>query len=179
MRNQLILPAAAMLSLAGAALGVHLGNASIAEINPVHYASHETSARFHADLTPQGYRGDWAAIQASEYRAAQAGADLGAGCVGCRTYPEEVIPVYEASLGKPQTGWFEVAQEVAPPHPPAQPAVVRVEQVEPTEQVERDPALEQVERYAGFPVNEEQRQEKVQQLAEAAPYAELGWSAFD
>ncbi len=167
MPNQFILPTTAMLSLAGAALGVHLGNASIGEINPVHYASNEPAARFHTDLTPQGYR-DWATVQAAEFRIAQSGTDLGAGCVGCRTYPEEVVPVYEASLGKPHTGWAEVSQVVAPPEP--QPAV---------QEVEPDPALEQVERYAAFPVTAEEELEQAQELAEAAPYAELGWSAFD
>jgi hypothetical protein len=167
MRNQLILPSAAALSLVGAALGVALGNASIAEINPVHYASHEPASRFHADLTPQGYR-DWAMVQASEYRAVQAGADLGAGCVGCRTYPEEVVPVHEASLGKPQTGWVEVIETSA-----ARPAVEVVEVAEP------DPAVAQVERYASFPVTAAEQEEQAQAVAEAVPYAELGWSAFD
>jgi hypothetical protein len=167
MRNQLILPTAAVLSLAGAAFGVYLGNTSIAEINPVHFASYERSTRFHADLTPQGYR-DWASVQAAEFRLAQSGADLGAGCIGCRTYPEEVIPVHEASLGKPQTGWVEVSEVIAPPEP--QPAV---------QAVEPDPAVEQVQRYASFPVTAEEEREQAQELAEAAPYAELGWSAFD
>lgn len=164
MRNQLILPTAAMLSLVGAALGVQLGNASIAEINPAHYASDEPATRFHADLTPQGYR-DWATVQASEYHAVQGGADLGAGCIGCRTYPEEVALVHEASLGKPETGWVEVIEPPAP-----QPAV---------EVVESDPAVEQVERYASFPVTAEEQEEQARELAEATPYAELGWSAFD
>ena len=165
MRNQLILPTAAVLSLLGAALGVHLGNASIAEINPAHYASDETAARFHADLSPQGYR-DWATVQASEYRAVEQGADLGAGCVGCRTYPEEVALVHQASLGKPETAWVEVIEPAA-----AQPVVAAV--------AEPDRALEQVERYAHFPVTAEEQEEQGRELAAAEPYAELGWSAFD
>jgi hypothetical protein len=164
MRNQFILPTAAMLSLVGAALGVQLGNASIAEINPAHYASDEPAARFHADLTPQGYR-DWATVQVSEYRAVQDGVDLGAGCIGCRTYPEEVALVHQASLGKPETGWVEVIEP-----PAAQPAV---------EVVESDPAVQEVERYASFPVTAEEQEEQARELAQAAPYAELGWSAFD
>lgn len=170
MRNQFILPTAAVLSLAGAAFGVYLGNASIAEINPVHFAANEPATRFHADLTPQGYR-DWASVQAAEFRLAQSGMDLGPGCIGCRTYPEEVVPVHEASLGKPQTGWVEVSEVIAPPEP--RPAVLEIQAVEP------DPAVEQVERYASFPVTAKEEREQTQELAAAAPYAELGWSAFD
>jgi hypothetical protein len=57
---------------------------------------------------------------------------------------------------------------VAPPEP--QP---------PVQEVEPDPALEQVERYASFPVTAEEELEQAPELAQAAPYAELGWSAFD
>jgi hypothetical protein len=155
MANPLMLPTAAMLALVGAALGVVLGNGAINEINPVHFQTEEPRSRFYADLTPQGYR-DWQSVQAAEFRAAESGIDLGSGCVGCRTYPEEYVPVHEASLGKPSTGWAEVTEEMVEA-PAVQPAV---------EVQEDEPDLEQVERYAHFPVTAEE-----QQLALAEPPA--------
>ncbi len=147
MANPLMLPTAAMLSLVGAALGVFLGNGAINEINPVHYQTEEPRSRFHADLTPQGYR-DWASVQVAEFRAAESGTDLGSGCVGCRTYPEEYVPVHEASLGKAHTAWAEVTEE-AVSEPLVQPAV----------EVRDDEAdLEQVEAYAHFPVTADEQQ---------------------
>lgn len=151
MGSPLILPTAAGLCLVGAALGVYLGNASINEINPAYFEAHEPRSRFYADLTPQGYRDrDWASVQEAELRAAQLGTDLGTGCVGCRTYPEEgFYRVYRASLGKSETGWAEVEE------PAIEPA---------TEAAEPDPQTEQIERYASFPVTAE---EERQQLAMA------------
>jgi hypothetical protein len=155
MANPLMLPTAAMLALVGAALGVVLGNGAINEINPVHFQTEESRSRFYSDLTPQGYR-DWQSVQAAEFRAAESGIDLGSGCVGCRTYPEEYVPVHEASLGKANTAWAEVTEEVVEA-PAVRPAV---------ELQEHGPDLEQVERYAHFPVTAEE-----QQLALAEPPA--------
>jgi hypothetical protein len=139
--HQLILPTAALLSLIGAGVGVHLGNAAISEINPAYLSAEEPRSRFYADLTANRPR-DWAAVQVSELQAAESGRSLGTGCVGCRTYPEEYYPVHEASLGKPHTGWAEVSQEAAPAETPqaAEPAV----------------ELASVERYAHFPVSAEE-----------------------
>ncbi len=148
MANPLMLPTAAMLSLVGAALGVFLGNGAINEINPVHYQTEEPRSRFYADLTPQGYR-DWASVQAAEFKAAESGVDLGSGCVGCRTYPEEYVPVHEASLGKFNTAWAEVSEQVAV-EPAVEPAVEAGE--------DRADHLEQVEVYAHFPVTAEEQQ---------------------
>lgn len=146
MANPLMLPTAALLSLVGAALGVHLGNSAIDEIKPAYFETEEPRSRFYADLTPQGYQ-DWATVQKAEYRSVERGTDLGSGCVGCRTYPEEgFYRVHRATLGKGETEWAEVSEE-----PAVQPTVATP--------AEPDPEMEQVERYASFPVTAEEERE--------------------
>lgn len=161
MASPMFLPTAAGLCLVGAAFGVYLGNASIDEINPAYLESEERSSRFYADLTPQGYR-DWASVHKAEYKAVERGTDLGAGCVGCRTYPEEgFYLVHRASLGKSEMEWAEVADE-----PAVQPLA---------ETREPDPAIEQIERYASFPVTaDEERELAMAEPAEATVIEEPG-----
>jgi hypothetical protein len=142
--HHLMLPAAA-LSLLGAGLGVYLGNGAIGEINPAYFQSDERPSRFYADMTPSPPR-NWAAVQASELRAAEQGLPLHPACIGCRTYPVDYFPVHEASLGKPRIGW--AAAEAPTPTLEAEPAMM-----------EAAPELASTERYAHFPVEAEEEPE--------------------
>jgi len=131
------LPTMAALSIAGAALGVHLGHSAIAQINPAYFA--EPEPRFHADLAPNRSP-DWAQVQVAEYQDAGLIEGLGTGCVGCRAYPEEYRPVADPAIDGREDGWAASAQYVAaaPVESPAEPAP--------------DPEREAVMRYASYPV---------------------------
>ena len=146
MANPLILPAAAMLALIGAGVGVHLGNAAIAEINPAYYDVEQPRARFYADMTPNLGGRNWEEVHRAELRATRAGLPTQSTCVGCRTYPEEYYPVHEASLGKPQTGWAEIDET---------PAVEMEAEVE-ASAADPDPQVILVHRYTHFPVTSEE-----------------------
>lgn len=139
MAHATTLPVMAGLSLVGAALGVHLGQSTVAEINPAHFGDPETY--FHTDLVPHRSGGEWAQVQAAEYQQAQSGEGLGTGCVRCRDYPEEYYPRHEPVVETYSTGWVTV---------PAEPVELVV--VEPAP----DPAWERVERYASYPVSAEE-----------------------
>ena len=145
MAHPMTLPTIAVLSLLGAGLGIHLGNASIAEISPQYFDGAKAGSKFYSDMAPNAPR-NWASVQATEYKAAQTGETFH-GCVGCRTYPEEYFPVHEASLGKSRTAVAEVVEE---PSFVAEPAVMTSE---------RPPQFAQVERYTRYPMTAEEEQE--------------------
>ena len=145
MAHPLTLPTIAVLSLVGAGIGIHLGNASVAEINPLYFSKPDRGSKFYADLTPNAPR-NWSAVQAAELSAAQAGETLH-GCVGCRTYPEEYFPVHEASLGKSRTAYAPAVEEAS--YEP-EPAVMT-----PPE----PPQFAQVARYTSYPMTAEEAQE--------------------
>ena len=152
MSHSITLPVTAMLALAGAGIGIHLGKSAIAEINPAYFVDPERGTRFHADLV--AYRtASSPAVQASAIRDA-GGAPLYHGCIGCRTYPEEYYPIHEASLGKPREGWAEMSEEVI--EPPADDVMAS----------EADDEMADIERYARYPVTTEEAQ---RQLAMAEP----------
>lgn len=141
MAHSMTLPTIGAFAIGGVALGMHLGNISIAEINPIYFQ--ESPTRFHADLasyqspTSTGYN----------LRPAAAPADLS--CVGCRTYPEEYFPRRDAMID-------EILEER-----PAQRAPVMLasaEAAEPAAPIERDPALDRVQRYSQFAVVAEEPQ---------------------
>ena len=136
------LPMSAMLSLAGAALGIYLGNSAIAEINPAYFTSPERGTSFHSDLA--GYRSPDSAsgAQANLYDAAST-EPLYHGCIGCRSYPEDYLPVHEASLGKVHAGWASTSYEV-----PAEPA-------DDVMTPQRARSLSDIERYARYPITME------------------------
>jgi hypothetical protein len=50
MAHPLTVPTIGVLALAGAGLGLYLGNSAISEINPLYFT--DPPSRFHADLTP-------------------------------------------------------------------------------------------------------------------------------
>ncbi|HYW17394.1 MAG TPA: hypothetical protein VE891_14740 [Allosphingosinicella sp.] len=150
------LPVMAGLSIFGAALGITLGKSAVAEINPAYF--NEAADDFHADLVP--YRSpDWAQVHQAEYRAAQQPVlvgELGAGCVGCRTYPTEYVPQHDPAVD----GYAEGGTLRAP-----EPTYVEREGVETA--AAPDPDRERILRYASYPVSAEERPVEVAEAAEA------------
>ncbi|HEX8625528.1 MAG TPA: hypothetical protein VF782_10670 [Allosphingosinicella sp.] len=152
------LPVMAGLSILGAALGITLGKSAIAEINPAYF--NEAEDDFHADLVPN--RGsDWAQVHLAEYRAAQQPVlvgELGTGCVGCSDYPVAYVPRHDPAVDLYASGELLRAPEAT---------VVTVAAAAP------DPAHEQIQRYASYPVTAEERPVEVAEapveVAEAAP----------
>lgn len=151
------LPVMAGLSILGAALGITLGKSAVAEINPVYF--NEAEDEFHADLVP--YRSpDWAQVHQAEYRSAQQPVivgELGGGCIGCRVYPVEYVPVHDPAVDIGPHGEGELLR--AP-----EPTVVMASQT-----TAPDPARERIQRYASYAVSSEERPAEAVAVAEAAP----------
>lgn len=142
MPNSLTLTTIGILSVAGAALGVHLGRASVSEINPIYFQ--EPPVRFHSDLGP--YRSQAAASYAARPDLGSR-MELGTGCIGCRTYPEEYVPQRESIVD-------EAIEGMADEQPALQLAAVG--EAAETDLLERDADLERLQRYARFAVSEEE-----------------------
>lgn len=138
MPNPLTLTTLGILSVAGAALGIHLGNTSVSEINPIYFK--EPSTRFHSDLSP--YRSQ---AEASSVAWADAGTrtELGTGCIGCRTYPEEYFPQRDPMVDQLVEGAPE--EQAAVSHAVA-------EAMPDTDLLERQADLERLQRYARFSI---------------------------
>jgi hypothetical protein len=141
MRLMSTLPIVAGLSVAGAALGLHLGRSAIAEINPAYFTDPEVP--FHADLSP--YRSpDWAQVQAAEYhQPAIVGEGFGGGCIGCVAAPVVYSPqgVLHVQAWQPESAYAVEAQ----------PQAVEAEAAP-------EPELERVRRYASYPLTAEEGQ---------------------
>jgi hypothetical protein len=157
MPNLYALPVVA-LSLVGAAAGLSLGRAAIADVNPVYF--HDPEQSFHADLAP--YRSpDWAAVQAQEYRQAQVvtePAPTPDTCVGCRTWPVDYVPRRDPTVDRvyaPRADDREYRE-----------AVTQV----PAEAVDAapDPARVRIVRYASYPVSREEAAAQEQAATEPA-----------
>ncbi len=135
---------AALLSIAGAAFGVHLGRATVGEINPAYLQDPEVP--FYSDLVPGGRpRADCAQVQAQEYEAEAEAPPPAAGCVGC-TWPADPTPREDPAIARydrVQYAKYEVAPTRERAQAPAE--VVIVEQP-----AERD--WSGVTRYASYPV---------------------------
>lgn len=158
MARSMTLPTVGALALIGAATGLHLGQAAIAEINPIHFSPSKPSS-FYADLTPGGLNDSPPQPQLSGASELAGGAE----CIGCTTYPEEYIPEHDPSVD------FPVAAE------PSATSNFRLDlassEMEPVEEVARRRAgLDQVERYARAPVTLEEETALAQ--AVQAPEAE-------
>ena len=152
MAYSLTLPVIAGLSLIGAASGVFLGRSAVAEINPAYFR--EPQAKFHADLVP--YRSpDWAQVQAGEFQQAALVTGWGDGCIGCRAYPVDYVPLHDPAVDGYQDGWSASGTEAATA----------------TEEVADEPApdaeQERIVRYASYPVTSEEAAEAPSDEAEA------------
>lgn len=149
------LPVMAGLSILGAALGITLGKSAIAEINPAYF--NEAEDDFHADLVPAA---SWAQVHQAEYLAAQQPVrvgELGTGCIGCRDYPVAYAPRHDPAVDLYAEGEILRAPE---------PTVVTAAAAAP------DPAHEQIQRYASYPVSSEERPVQVAEAPAPAPAEE-------
>ncbi|MDB5691768.1 MAG: hypothetical protein JWO81_831 [Alphaproteobacteria bacterium] len=130
---------AAGLSVAAAVTGLHLGRATVAEINPAYLQDPEVP--FYSDLVPGSrQRADWAQVQSQEYQAA-AQAPAPASCVGC-TWPVDPTPRPDPALARYDRAAAALPRERA--EAPAE--IVIVEQP-------ASPDWTRVERYARYPVD--------------------------
>lgn len=137
MPQSMTISALAFLAIGGAAGGVYLGKAAVAEIDPVHYAGTWKEARFHSDLVP-------GAADRDRYDVRQASfAGLGDGCVNCRTYPEEYVPQHDGSVDADQTAY--------PPYEAMPAAQIMAEVDRQIAQIGRHSA---VARYAAYPIEQ-------------------------
>jgi hypothetical protein len=156
MVNPMTLPIVAGLSIAGAAFGVYLGNSAISEINPAYYGTPEP--KFHADLAP--YRSpDWAQVQVAEETAMAGG--LGAGCVKCRAYPEEYVPVADSRPDGREDGYAASA-----PYALADPP--------PVEEEAADPEWERVATYASYPIRSDEEADDMTDAGDEGDIEEAG-----
>ncbi len=162
MKRSLTLPTITVLVLAGTGLGIHLGEASIAEINPAYFS--ERPSRFHADLSPYQSQGD------DGLRAAGGASmnSLGSECVGCRTYPEEYHPVHDPAVDHYLSSDSD-----------AQEPVSFAEQQPGQEPREGDQDKARVELYASFPVSSDEAAARASAEVEYAPADHGGEPALD
>jgi hypothetical protein len=121
------------LAAAGVGAGLYLGQAAIAEIDPIYFQDPPT--RFHADLSP-ARAGD----SAPRPLLASAAEAPVASCVGCRTYPEELYPIHSASLGRYASDYAEADR----------PAVTAEAEIEPAPDPERLRLTRDIERVATY-----------------------------
>ena len=131
-----------ILSVAGAALGIHLGKLSVSEINPIYFQVSPT--RFHSDLSP--YRSQ-AAGSSMSWADSATPMELGTGCIGCRTYPEEYFPQRDAIVD-------DVVEDAPEEQAPVQ--LAAAETAPDTSMVERQADLDRLQRYARFSISAEE-----------------------
>ena len=132
------------IAVAGAALGLHLGQSSISEIDPSLFAEPET--RFHADLVPNP------APIAGDYAARTDGPEpigLGTGCIGCRTYPEEYYPTQDPTIESLSARF---------PDSEASVAFASYQERPPAAVSSRSPDLERLERYSRFRISSDEKE---------------------
>lgn len=130
------------LIIAGAGLGLYMGKSAISEINPAYFDSSVTASRFHANLVANAPSIDGAPLSL------QAATGLGSGCVNCRTYPEEYIPVPDPAVEGYTGSYASYTNE----------AVERI-MADAEEYVDSAPSreeLERIQRYAHYRVSSEE-----------------------
>lgn len=149
MPSTLTLSAVGALSIAGAALGMHLGHAAIAEINPAYFREPETP--FHAALAANAPQ-DWDRVQAQEY--SQVSVPI-TSCIGCVNGP---VPDYPVAYVPGRDPYIETAVTWWPPQA-RQPRVVETRTTEVVyEEPQPDPVRERIVRYGSYPVTQEEAQ---------------------
>lgn len=157
MAYPLSLPMTAVLAVAGVGLGVHLGRDSIGQINPSFY-DRGPSSTFYASLVPNPPSLEASGIRAPQHPDAIV-LDESGSCASCGLSGQAVYMADAKGYGPAYAEWSEPAPPVlhaAQPHAEPAPA-------------EPDAAIEQIERYAHYPV----RAEEVQPVTiEEVAYAE-------
>jgi hypothetical protein len=130
------------LSIVGTLVGVSVGRATLAQINPANFEDRESS--FYSDMVPNAPRADWAQVQQQEYQqAAQATAPQT--CLGC-AWPVAPVPPQDPTVAR----YDQSIVAVVPPARVERP--VRVAAVQPPS--EPQPDWKQVERYTQYPVEQ-------------------------
>ena len=147
MPHPMTLGIAAALSIAGAAVGVHLGHATVGEINPAYFQDPEVP--FYSDLVPGNRpRADWAQVTAEEYQAdAQTPAPVG--CANC-DWPVAPTPREDPAIARYDRIRYASYETVAPPEVAEAPVRIVVVDQSP----ERD--WGRVTRYSSYPVDQAQ-----------------------
>ena len=141
MPQPITLVIAAGLAVVGAAIGVNIGHATVDQINPANFK--DSDGAFSSDpAQPSRPPGDWAQVQAQEYRAA-AQATAPQACTDC-TWPVAPVPPQDPSVAR-----YDQARIAAVPRARAE-APVRVVIVE--QQQPPEPDWGRVERYMRYPV---------------------------
>lgn len=149
------------LAIAGAGFGVYLGKSAIAEINPSYFAAPSSASVFHSDLIADP--SDVASAPVVSARADDF-SGLGTGCGGCRTYPEEYIPVRDAAVDS-----FDAPTSYAP----GPDRLIEDVDAEIAAAIARREAAASVERYAHSPIaSDEVKTWLASAPAESAPAAE-------
>lgn len=171
MPHPLTLPTLSVLAVMGSGLGLYLGRAAVAEINPAYYS--EAQDRFHADLTPYQSVGGNVRYAAGELGPAELDQALGNGCVGCRTYPEEYYPVHDTSEESYRAGWASMdeapvvaaaAVQVEQPRAGDQPSATELAE-QAVEEAQHAEAIVRVHRYSSYQVSAEAPSEPEQPAA--------------
>lgn len=138
------LPALAAIVVLGVTAGVQLGRAAAEEIPARYFASPEGTRSFAAlspNPSPEIVEPTWAASHAYE------GYGLGAGCVGCGTYPEEYRPIHDPAVDGYDDGYS--ASALAPAEAPE--FQYAAEEDEP-ESASAETDMDAIQLYAHFPV---------------------------
>lgn len=155
MSNPITLSTMAGLAIAGAGLGLYLGNSAVSEIDPVHYSSPFSSSAFHADLAANRPDLD-SAPRLTETAGFASG--LGSGCVGCRTYPEEYHPIYEPAVDAYDSSYAAGSSPTAFRTDPAE--IVLAEADERVAEAPSRIEIERIVRYAHYRVSEDEGEEE-------------------
>lgn len=155
MPHPLTLSALSALALVGSGLGVYLGRSAVAEIDPAYYTS-TPERRWHADLSPgHSLSGGAPIVRAGALSPAELDQALGRGCVGCRTYPEEYLPIHASDEDGYRLGWAAVEEapvgETAAQVQPTLPSEADLAEQAAAE-AERQAALVAVHNYSTFDV---------------------------
>jgi len=156
MDKKLTLPAFGALVLAASAFGVHMGQSAIEQINPIYFQGAAVHPRDRGAAVPEPVAGPRAPQFADHYGWEQGRQARSADCVDCPALQARDSHAGEVVYAVAETGWRAEPQRVQ---------VVR--QVRPAAEPEAKPVAEEepagfiveyaaVDRYAYYPVEEEQ-----------------------
>ena len=143
MAYALSLPLTAALAVSAVGLGVHLGRDSVAQINPSFF-DRAPPSRFYASLVPAPPSFEVSGIRAPQHPDAIV-LDESGSCASCGLSGQAVYMADGSGYDPALAEW----REAAPP-------VTTVTQAASYAASEVDPAMEQVERYANYPVTAEE-----------------------
>ena len=171
MRWKRTLPKLAGLCVVGAASGMWLGGAAVGEIDPFFYTAPEPT--FVSDR--MAYRSpDWTEVQIGEYRQEGLLDGIGRGPMPGAVYASPAVASYGESWAAASADQAEPVREQWAER--AQPVRVWRSGELPAERTEPDPERQRVERYASYPIAEEEAE---QGAAEDEPVLYAAAQEFD